>query len=192
MAPKISNQLQPSQRHSGQLQEQHLQPTSTGTAGNKRTQRASPESEGDVSPNTDVDPPWKKLKSRELVPLQHQSSHPALDPLNDPIPTETVPQMVEQLVSTHVHVALRRGWTINRSLPMWFLFDVISPAHQFKRGTPFVDGVEFPILDLKHPGDITETDDGPSGWMPYWPGKYRCVCPHPNNCWNTYLHSSSK
>jgi hypothetical protein len=56
---------------------------------------------------------------------------------------------------------------------MCLLFDVVSPARRFKRGMVYDDDATFPEYDEGNPGDITETDGDPPGWMPYMPRVYQ-------------------
>ena len=55
---------------------------------------------------------------------------------------------------------------------MHFLFDLTSPARQFKRGMPHDDNGEYPDYNDKDSGDITETDGDPPGFMVYMPRDY--------------------
>jgi hypothetical protein len=68
-----------------------------------------------------------------------------------------------------VHKSLEFAWTVNKALPMCFIFDTLSPARQFKQGMLWSDGDDYPSYNNVDLGDVTETDGDPPGWMPYWP-----------------------
>jgi hypothetical protein len=58
---------------------------------------------------------------------------------------------------------------------MWFIFDAVSPARRFKRGVMYSDDAEFVDYNPRSPGDFTETDCEPVGWMPVKPPLHLCV-----------------
>lgn len=42
---------------------------------------------------------------------------------------------------------------------------------------PFDEDTEFPDYNDENPGDVTETDGAPTGYIPYTPREYWCVIP---------------
>ena len=80
---------------------------------------------------------------------------------------------INQPTSRLVHPALTSAWAINPSMKLRFLFDYVSPARQFKRGTVFDQSLPFPRYDGQDPGDVTETDGEPDQWIPYMPQHYK-------------------
>ena len=102
------------------------------------------------------------------VETQNRSLIPAKDPTVD----EAEPGKITQPISTIVHETLQNAWAINKNAHLAYLFDVVSPVRQFKRGMPFTEEGEFPEYSEGTAGDVTETDDDPPGWMPYMPREY--------------------
>ena len=99
--------------------------------------------------------------------------YPEPQPKEDPSPGDTNPSTIKQPISGIIHENLKTAWKINNTLPMCFIFDVVSPARRFKRGMAYDDEVEFPEYDEeKESGNVTETDEGPNGLMPYVHDEY--------------------
>jgi hypothetical protein len=98
----------------------------------------------------------RKSRDPGVLPIEH-----------DPPPGETDPAKVNRPISTIVHENLKSAWAINKALPMCFIFDTISPARQFKRGTPFDEQGQFPEYSEGELNNVTETDGDPIPWMPY-------------------------
>lgn len=96
-----------------------------------------------------------------------------LDPAKDPTPEETTSRKIKQPISTLVHPTLKSSWVINPHMDMSLIFDTVSPARQFKRGTVDDGSQDFPVLDTGDLDDITETDAPGSSWIQYMPGKYK-------------------
>jgi hypothetical protein len=84
-----------------------------------------------------------------------------------PPPGETDPAKVNRPISTIVHENLKSTWAINKALHMCFIFDAISPACQFKQGTPFNKRGQFPKYSEGELDNVTKTDGNPIPWMPY-------------------------
>jgi hypothetical protein len=93
-------------------------------------------------------------------------------------PLETAPSLVTGPVLDLMHPALNDAWQINQSNQMCFIFDVVNPAQQFKRGTRYDDSDDdpFPEYDPNPEEDpnVTESDltNGPKR-RPYKPVSYR-------------------
>ena len=94
---------------------------------------------------------------------------------NDPTPGETDSAKVSQPIHGLVHGSLKMAWAVNKSLPMCFIFDAISPARRFKRGMLYTnsDEVRFPKYNASESGYVMETDCNSPGYMPYLHKTYR-------------------
>jgi len=77
---------------------------------------------------------------------------------------------VEELVDEE----LANAWRVNRHNQMCFIFDVINPARQFKRGMKYKEDQDFADYGPDPWYDLTE-DDCKDGWTPYKPLSHRCV-----------------
>jgi hypothetical protein len=130
----------------------------------RRSERLQKTTQGAATP-TNIRNQNKRTERKHRDPV-------ALPIEDDPPPGETNPARVNRPISTAVHENLKNAWTINKALPMCFIFDFISPARQFKWGTPFDEQGEFPEYNDKDLGDVTETDGDPIAWMPYAPREY--------------------
>jgi len=79
---------------------------------------------------------------------------------------------VEELVDEE----LANAWRVNRHNQMCFIFDVINPARQFKRGMKYKEDQDFADYGPDPWYDLTEDDcKVGSGWTPYKPLSHRCV-----------------
>ena len=91
--------------------------------------------------------------------------------LKDPSPGEVDPTNVDGPIRTIVHRNMGSAWSINKELPMCFIFDSVSPARWFKCGMPYSDSekIALPVLNDKElkSGNVTETDGPEPGLMPY-------------------------
>lgn len=112
----------------------------------------------------------RRLPPKKPVPIPIPSGPP--DPLRDPAPNETTPANIEQPITGLIHPTLLNSWTINKSVDLCFIFDIVSPARQFKRGVVYNEDDDYPEYDDGAPGDITETDGDPP-LMPYKPRPYK-------------------
>jgi len=99
--------------------------------------------------------------------------YPEAQPEDDPSPGDTDPSTIKQPIASTIHNSLKTAWKINNSLPMCFIFDAVSPARRFKRGMAYDPEMDFPEYDEeKESGNVTETDEGPPGLMPYVHDEY--------------------
>ena len=87
----------------------------------------------------------------------------------------TDPAKVESPVMRVVHNALTEAWKIYPSTELCFIFDAVSPARQFKRGTLYHDDLEFADYGPEPWDELTETDTTSPGWLPYKPELYTYV-----------------
>jgi hypothetical protein len=162
-----------------------------GPSANLRNRsRARPRvSEPNSSEDDKPQGPSKKTRRKRKAPKSHSSDDDAesketgpkdrleitpLDPAKDPASGETAPTKIKQPISALVHHSLTNAWEVNPDMKMCFIFDAVSPARQFKRGTKFSDSKQFPDYDDTRPGDVTETE-GKSSLMPYMPRTYEYV-----------------
>jgi hypothetical protein len=83
--------------------------------------------------------------------------------------TTTDPRAVDRPFQPLVHSAMAGAWTINNRHSMAYIFDAVNPARIFKRGMRYDDSLDFPQVDERSHGDMTETDSESPGWMPYMP-----------------------
>jgi hypothetical protein len=72
-----------------------------------------------------------------------------------------------------VHERMRDAWEVHGDRPMWLVFDAVNPVRQFKRDMPYNARVDFPDYDSDALADLTETDEGGAGLMPYQPITHR-------------------
>ena len=164
--------MEPARRRSSQRLQEKPRPKGNTTAGSRRTTRTSRLHVKRKTPvyTSSSEEQVDQLNRRRRPKPKGLHSITTLDPKNDPSPGETSPTNISQPISALVHPALRGAWVINKSVNMCYIFDAVSPAHQFKRGLPFTELATFPDYADGSPGDITETDmkDAP-GLMPYMP-----------------------
>ena len=144
------------------------QPARSRVATNSQTTGAR-RKRGHSSPSSSDDDAEEKEATKESLPCH------SLTPADDPAPTETNPTKIKQPISSLVHECLTSAWVINPKSKLHYLFDVVSPVRQFKRGMPYVEEGQFPEYSPETAGDITETDGGPDGLMPYMPREYLYV-----------------
>ena len=89
--------------------------------------------------------------------------------------------------------ALRNAWKINNFNSMGFIFDVINPARQFKRGMEYDEQSDSPYADYdpdpKNDPNVTETDEDATT-QPYNPKIYRYVH-QVYLCFNNYSFCSN-
>lgn len=75
-----------------------------------------------------------------------------------------------------VHSSLNHAYRVNTNLPMCFIFDYISPARLFKRGTIYSRSRPFPQWTQEELAEATETDEldesGYAQLMPFDPKPY--------------------
>src|SRR5579872_6383420 len=85
------------------------------------------------------------------------------------------PLSVDRPAPDFIDKGLREAWSINKTLPIAFIFDTHYPVRQFKKDMRYDDNRRFPSY-VEPYDDLTESDtDGP-GLMPFLPRKYECVC----------------
>lgn len=91
----------------------------------------------------------------------------------------TDPAKVQSPVMSSVHTGLTRGYRVNKGLPMCFIFDYVSPARLFKRGTVYRRKEPFVQWTVEELANATETDEldgeGRATLMPFDPKPYSCV-----------------
>ena len=92
----------------------------------------------------------------------------------------TDPAKVQHPVISLVDPALAAAWRVNQKHNICFIFDAVSPARRFKRGTVFNEEANFP--EDTHNGDITETDGPGPGWISVDPGQVGCIWKHFPHC----------
>ena len=104
-------------------------------------------------------PPKKKTKTKPKQKRQ-KAIHA------EKVPTETVeykditdPTKVDLPITYIVHPNLDNAWAIDKGNPMWFIFDVHSPARHFKRQVRYDPKEEFPPYSEPPHEDLTETDE---------------------------------
>ena len=90
----------------------------------------------------------------------------------DPPSTETDPAKITRPISAAIHGRLRSTWKINKAMLMHFIFDLTSPAQQFKQGMPHDNDGKYPNYNDKDSGNVMETDGDPPGFMVYMPSDY--------------------
>ena len=98
-------------------------------------------------------------------------------PAAEDYPTLTNPKEVDRPVIKMIHDNLTRAYRINRRLPMCFIFDHISPACQFKRGTTYGPNTPFAQWTKEELAEATETDEpdeetGDAKLVPFDPKLY--------------------
>lgn len=136
----------------------------------KRHQQPSPEREPSSSPI-----PFVRSKRRtHPKPIPELPSSPISD---SSYPETTDPTKVTRPVEELVHEMMSRAWKVNNDRPMCFIFDVVNPARQFKRGMLYDEDAEFPDYGPEPWDDLTEADTDEPGWMPYKPIAYQQVFP---------------
>jgi hypothetical protein len=153
--------MKPAPRRSTRVQNRN-----TNVATSPKTRRSTRTSTKRKSPpvytssSDDEKTERKKPSTRQKEHLPTKPSNLRNNSKNDPEPGETTPSNVNQPVSTLVHPNLTSAWTINKAMPMCFIFDTVLPARQFKRGLVFSEDPDapFPRHNEVDPGEITETD----------------------------------
>ena len=81
----------------------------------------------------------------------------------------TDPTRVDRPVQALMHEVMKFAWRVNRSHPMAFVFDAVSPAMEFKHGMLYNELEDFPEYD---PDQHTYIDTSPPGWMQFNPRPY--------------------
>ena len=95
----------------------------------------------------------------------------------------TDPELVNRPVSRYIHRSLRTAWRINKTRPMWLIFDYVNPVRQFKRGALYDPDANSPFPeydpDPENDADVTEDDGDGEGLdlPPYNPIIPECVVP---------------
>ena len=89
----------------------------------------------------------------------------------------TDPKKVHHPVMASIHSALVDAYKVNQNLPMCFIFDYVSPARLFKRGTTYNRATPFVQWTPKELAEATETDEankksGNATLMPFDPKPY--------------------
>jgi len=100
---------------------------------------------------------------------------PDPDPEPDPEPDsgdETNPRVVKNLesVADLIHDDLRNiKWKLHKSHQMCFIFDYVTPARQWKRGTTYSEADPWVEYGKSPWPDLTETEDEKKPQQPYYP-----------------------
>lgn len=160
--------MQRPRRRSARMQT--TQAIASNKLGPRDSQKKGGKRKTPVFTSSDSDRPEPK---RMAKPQQAVDSQPVLDPAQDPRPDETVPSNITQPISCLVHKSLTAAWKVNPANSLCFIFDVVSPARQFKRGLLYDENKQFPDLLSASPGDITERDGSDGDLMPYEPDPYK-------------------
>ena len=71
-----------------------------------------------------------------------------------------------------VHGSMRRGWRINQSHDMCFIFDAVKPCKEFNGDMPFDPTQDYPELGPENAHTVTDDDHDP-GLMPFAPVAYQ-------------------
>jgi hypothetical protein len=103
----------------------------------------------EMTPPTD-NPPAKRRRTKKRPTEAHltaKDNSPSTDADLANTSEEVDPTRVDQPVSAAVHPNLQKAWAINKTLPMCFIFDHVSPARRFKRGMLFSDDIEYPAYN---------------------------------------------
>lgn len=117
-------------------------------------------------------PATKSTPSKKVPPKVIPPNPRSPSPLPASYPQTTDPSEVREPVKKEVHRNLRTAWKVDTGHQMCYIFDSISPARQFKRGTPFDRNKEFPGFGPYPWDDLTDTDGEDPGWMPFAPVKH--------------------
>jgi hypothetical protein len=105
-------------------------------------------------------------------------SHPSEEEENesssskDPENQQTDPTLVQHPIDRFVHKKLRYGWKVHPQHQMCYIFDFVTPARQWKRGTKYTDANPFAFYGPAPWPDLTETDDD-GVLQPYYPREFR-------------------
>ena len=113
----------------------------------------------------------KKTKGKKRAPPPPEESESEEVDYED----ITDPAKIDHPVLRLVHRRLKDGWAIDNENPMCFIFDKHSPARHFKRGVSYREKKDFRDYGKPPYDDLTETDGGPSGLMPFTPWAVKCV-----------------
>ena len=142
----------------------------------RRSKRLRKSAEGapTLEPTTSHKKPRKQVKQSDNED-DPQSQSPETDGEGSPPPQESDQAEIRRPSLKLIHPSLRSAWAINKHLPICFIFDTVSPARRFKRGTLFDEDADFPEYDEGESGNVTETDIPPPGLMPYNIADYEYV-----------------
>ena len=142
----------------------------------RRSKRLRKSAEGapTLEPTTSRKKPRKQVKQSDNED-DPQSQSPETDGEGSPPPQESDQAEIRRPSLKLIHPSLRSAWAINKRLPICFIFDAVSPARRFKRGTLFDEDADFPEYDEGESGNVTETDIPPPGLMPYNIADYEYV-----------------
>ena len=94
----------------------------------------------------------------------------AVDPLVNDTGTRYSAQVTEPVLSLVSKKLLRTGWKVNRHLQMCYIFDSVSPAQQWKRGTMYTEDDPWATYGPGPPWpDLTESDKTGTPQQLYFP-----------------------
>ena len=83
------------------------------------------------------------------------------------------PTVITGPVVRLVHPNLANAWEVYKDRKMCWIFDFVTPARQWKRGTKYTQKNPWATYsDLQPDGDITESDAKKYRQKPYFPLKY--------------------
>ena len=113
--------------------------------------------------------PNSSSKSKACCHIDSSPNPPDPSLLHEDNPsTITDPTRVSQPIKTLVDPVMSRAWTINTSNAMYYIFDTVNPAMQFKQGMAYDNQADdFPEYGLESSGDLTETDTVAPGLMQF-------------------------
>ena len=133
----------------------------------KATARQTKRVEKRVAPETAQSQPKKKKKTGAKKTKGKKAAAAPPEEVKRYRDT-TDPAEVNRLPGGIVHGNLKGAWTVDKGNPMWFIFDLHSPARHFKRGVRSLPGRDFPGYSKPPYEDLTETDDREDDDEPGW------------------------
>ena len=129
----------------------------------------------------------RKCLGQRSIPTQRRTNLPrgakwarTLSPTPDDYAAITEETQVIHPVMSLVHSDLGKAFRINKNLPMCFIFDHISPARLFKRGSLYNARRPFAQWTADELAEATDTDEldeetGIAMLMPFKPKPYTSV-----------------
>lgn len=125
-----------------------------------------------VSEESTVQPQQKSNATspqRDDDEFSDSTSDDSDSPLN-----ETDPTLVDQPVIDLVHKNLTNAWRLHPQHQMCYIFDFVTPARQWKRGTRYTEDDPRATYGPAPWPDLTETDEN-GGLQSYYPREFQWV-----------------